>query len=49
MPPGENLRRHSPSSARVVSASLHAVTFDTIWSSEVRAIHSARASLRDTQ
>ena len=27
----------------VVSASLHAVTFDTIWSSEVRAIHSSRA------
>ena len=34
--------------ARVVSASLHAVTFDTIWSSEVRAIHSSRARLRLT-
>ena len=32
----------------VVSASLHAVTFDTIWSSEVRAIHSSRARLRLT-
>ena len=36
------------SCARVVSASLHAVTFDTIWSSEVRAIHSSRARLRLT-
>ena len=34
--------------ARVVSASLHAVTFDTIWSSEVRAIHSSLARLRLT-
>ena len=32
----------------MVSASLHAVTFDTIWSSEVRAIHSSRARLRLT-
>ena len=36
------------SCARVVSASLHAVTFDTIWSSEVPAIHSSRARLRLT-
>ena len=36
------------SCARVVSASLHAVTFDTICSSEVRAIHSSRARLRLT-
>ena len=32
----------------MVSASLHAVTFDTICSSEVRAIHSSRARLRLT-
>ena len=36
------------SCARVVSASLHAVTFDAICSSEVRAIHSSRARLRLT-
>ena len=40
LPPG------SKDDRPLVSASLHAVTFDTIWSSKVRAIHSSRARLR---